>query len=124
MAEARPIVCKALIEEVRLPGPDGGYVGFNRHCQSRSLHIRLKKGRIEHQLDQQNRLVEEVHEGVHVQFQNGVLTVDEETWKRAGMTREEAVAFLRAGEARSKYEVICEDPSDTRAPIPAVASKK
>lgn len=119
--EFRPILCRSLVRKEVVPGQDGGIMGYRDVRPANSLEIRLRAGRVEHQVDQQNRVVERTIEGYHVHFVSGLLQITGEDARKAGLTREEIVDILRA-EATDKFEVL-EEKVDARKPIPAGASK-
>ena len=116
----RPIICKSLVRREVVPGQDGGIVGYRDVHPALNLEIRLRAGRVEHQVDQQNRVVERTIEGHHVKFVGGFLQVTGEDARKAGLTREAIVDILRA-EATDKFEVL--DSVDARKPIPVGAGK-
>ena len=125
----RPIVCRGIVtEQPVFSNTESGprQTGYMKTTKAAKLHVRLKGGSVSRGVDQQDRIVETMHDGVHVQFdERGVLEVNQTTWESAGMTREACVAFLRAGAEKGCYEVVGEDEAkgDARKPVPAGAGK-
>lgn len=125
----RPIICQAIAERVPVFGGEtGSVVGHRDQYKARRAHIRLKAGKIEHLVDQQNRVVERTSEGKWLEFPStGVLEVTERDWTEAGMTREQAVAVLREEGKRpsAPFEVVSEvGVRDARKPdVPTGAGR-